>query len=169
MPKKNPKHNSLHVQRKNQVMPHDVYIPGGPTRRVPGWASPQTREKSLRTQRKHLDILQNIEACIASIYADHPEMDDTQALAALRALLVAYSNGRDVPPPLSSLSQLPPLAFEIFVEVQQVLSLRITTNPLSRAYLRPILDSLECIIDSAQFWHNQGGTRGYLEYISQFL
>ena len=163
MPKKNPKHNSLRLQRKNQLIPRGVYIPGGNTLRAPGWKSPQNRAKNLRTQQKYLDILHDIEECIATINADHPELDDAQVIRALRALLYAYTTGNSVPPALS------PLATEIYADVQQVLAWRIRDVPGSRAVFRPLLDSLECVIDSAEFWHRQGGVRGYLEYMSQFL
>ncbi len=163
MPKKNPKHNSLRVQRKNQVIPTGIHIPGGPAPRVPGWKSPQSRAKSLRTQRKHLDILHDIEACIAAVYEEHPELNDTHALQALRALLSHYSN------PSNSHPSLSPLATSIFAEVEQILTWRINETALPRASLPAILDSLECVLDSAQFWHRQGGHRGYLDYMSQFL
>ncbi len=163
MPKKNPKHNSLRVQRKNQILPQGVYIPGGNVRRVPGWKSPQSRANSLRTQRNHFDILQTIESCIAAVYADHSELDDTQAILAMRALLRTYMTGSSLPPPLT------PLAAEIYAEIQQALVPRIPASPSTKASFKPILDSLECVIDSAEFWHRQGGVRGYLEYMSQFL
>jgi hypothetical protein len=163
MPKKNPKHDSLRVLRKNQVIPPGIYIPGGPARRVTGWKSPQSRAKNLRTQQKHLDILHDIEAGIAAVYQEYPDLDDTHALQALRALLLHYSNPDSPLPPLSLLAGI------IYSEVEQNLVWRVNRVGLTCASFRPIIDSLECVLDSAQFWHRQGGSHGYLNYMSQFL
>lgn len=128
---------------------------------------------------EYLDILQNIEFNIVQIAQKHPEMTDWDALSAIEALIAAYrkkSAGRKVTP-----RKLSPLAEEIYATLNAMCDWRLGEGqllnkegepvdiPLDPITVDELLACLKRIRLSINRWTKQGGRRGYLTFIDQFL
>jgi hypothetical protein len=128
---------------------------------------------------EYFDTLQNIEFSIVQIARKHPEMTDWDALSAVEALITAYrkkSAGRKVTP-----RKLPPLAEEVYVFLNAMCDWRLGEGQLLNKEDEPVdipidpitvdemLACLKRIRLSINRWTKQGGRRGYLTFIDQFM
>jgi hypothetical protein len=128
---------------------------------------------------EYLEVLQNIEFNIVQIAQEHPEMTDWDALSAVEALIAAYrkkSAGRQATPP-----KLSPLAKEAYAVLNAMCNWRLGEGQLLNEEDEPVdiprdpitademLACLKRIRLSINRWTKQGGRRGYLTFIDQFL
>ncbi len=130
---------------------------------------------------EYLDVLQNIESGIVSVRKKHPEMTDWDAQNAVEGLLRTYqAEGRHRREPVLRLS---PLAQETFDAVREMCEWRLgrgqaslTTEeaqgeivPMRTITLEEMIACLKRIRSSIELWNKEGGRRGYLNFISQFV
>jgi len=129
---------------------------------------------------QYLDVLQNIETGILTVYRKRPEMTDWDALSAIEALIRAYRSeaaGRQPAPP-----RLNPIAQEVYDFVRLLCEWRLghTTFPAEIAFpdempeiepltLDEIVACLKRIRKSINRWTKEGGRRGYLTFINEFI
>ena len=130
-------------------------------------------------EEEYMDVLQNIEVGIMSVYREHPELTDWEALEAIEALIRHYraeASGRKSPR-----LRLPGLAKEVFERVQFFCEWRLGREvlvdeegnpvPLQPEPI-PLEDLIAClkrIRSSIKLWNKQGGRQGYLNFVSQFI
>lgn len=137
------------------------------------------RESALPFEERYEDVLQNIEFGIIQVYHDHPEMTDWDALSAVEALIRMYqaeAKGRQARPP--SLTSLPQ---EVYQSARAMCELRLGRETLLDEDDRPvelgmqplsldeIIACLKRIRKSINLWSREGGRRGYLAYVDQFI
>ena len=124
-----------------------------------------------------LFVLQNIEAIIASVYREHPDLADFQVDSALEALGRTYFGEATGKAPVLPKS---PMAQQVYTAVKGVCDWRMgradmvdeTGQPLSQDDVVTREDILAClkrIRKSVKLWNKEGGSQGYLNYIRQFL
>jgi hypothetical protein len=125
---------------------------------------------------KNLDLLQNLEFGIIDVYRADPELLDFDAAEAIEALARHYravQDGRT--PPVTELS---PRASKVFARVQEFCEWRLGNAPLKAAgtelegtpvLIDDVVSSLRKILRSIPRWTKQGGRRGYLDFVKQFL
>lgn len=121
-----------------------------------------------------LDIMQNIEFAIISIYRRDRNLTDYNVDMALEALLKNY-RGKKAFPPQS------PLTLEVYDAAQSMCNCRLGEADLedesglpADLSLEPvsadvIVACLQRLRKSVRTWSKQGGRQGYLNYIDQFL
>ena len=145
--------------------------PRTPARRPAPPASPNTEE--------HLDVLQNIEYAIVSTHRENPDMADAAVMRALEALIDRYKAQKAGRPqrewrPSEVERDLESHLFA-FCEWRMgraelldasALAEQETMNPIP---VEGILKCLKRILKSVQFWNNESGSRGYLDFIGQYF
>jgi hypothetical protein len=133
-----------------------------------------------RFEEQYEDVLQNIEFGIISVYREHPEMTDWQALDAIQALIRTYqaeARGRQVDSP-----SLEPLAQQVYDMAGAMCEWRLGRDqfvsgesdkpidlPIEPLSLDEIAACLKRIRKSIKFWSKRGGRQGYLNYVEQFI
>lgn len=130
-------------------------------------------------EEEYMDVLQNIEAAIVSVYHRESELVDFEVERALNALLVEYrAQQRDRPVPQPTLSDLGQRVYE---QVKWMCEWRLGRADLdgqnrdSRMPQPPpltldeIIACLKRIRKSVQKWNKRGGQQGYLQFIDQFV
>lgn len=124
---------------------------------------------------KNLDVLQNIEFAIIEVYRADPSLLDLDAKDAIDALVRHYhaqEEGR-TPPAL----KLGDRAHRVFRSVQPICEWRLGNSPLPGEtdvtepgiHVSELVKSLREIQKSIPRWSRQGGRKGYLEFVSQYL
>jgi hypothetical protein len=118
---------------------------------------------------KNLDILQNIEFAIVEVYRADPALLDHDALEAVRAAIRYYhaeERGHTKPD-----LYCPGKAQIVFERVKAMLEWRLGRGgPKEVAVpVSSVVESLRSIEKSIRRWNQQGGRRGYLEFVSQFI
>ncbi len=137
------------------------------------------RDQGLPFDKRYQDVLQNIEFDIIRVYHDHPEMTDWEALSAIEALLRTYqaeAKGRQATPP-----SLNPLAEEVYDFVETMCEWRLGRErpfmkdgepvefPVEPITLDEVMACLKRVRKSINRWSREGGRRGYLTFVSQFV
>jgi hypothetical protein len=130
-------------------------------------------------EEEYMDVLQNIEAAIVSVYHRESELVDFEVERALNALLVEYrAEQRDRPVPHPALSDL---GHRVYEQVKGMCEWRLGRTGLdgqnqdSRMPQPPpltldeIIACLKRIRKSVQKWNKRGGQQGYLQFIDQFV
>lgn len=126
---------------------------------------------------EHLDVLQNMEMIIVSVYREHPEMTDYDVNKTIAALIQTYryeTAEKAAMKPNGSLSIL------VYDQIAALCNWRLGRSPVVDKKGNPIpapepLDSetivfcLKQLRKSLETWTKAGGRQGYLDYISQFL
>lgn len=130
---------------------------------------------------KYLDVLQNIESGIVSVFRKHPEMTDWDAQNAVEGLVRTYqAEGRQRRAPVLRLA---PLAQETFDAVRVMCEWRLGRReavhtddegksddiPMRTVTLDEMIACLKRIRSSIELWNKEGGRRGYLNFVSQFV
>jgi hypothetical protein len=126
-------------------------------------------------EEKHLDVLQNIEFAIVQVYRAGPALIDLDVLDAVDGLVRHYSaeaNRRQAPD-----SHLADRPAQVFAAVKDICEWRLGRGDLgdladgsaSPLRMAPLLVCLRRIQRSARFWNRQGGRRGYLNFVSQYI
>jgi hypothetical protein len=129
-------------------------------------------------EEEYLDVLQNIEMAIVSIYRQHPELTDYNVDSALESLGRTYQREK-----AGGAAVLPKnnLAMQVYTAVKTMCDWRMgRTNmvdeegqpmnvgdkPLS---IDVIQACLKRVRKSVAHWNKESGTRGYLGYVSKFV
>ena len=124
----------------------------------------------------HLDVLQNIEFAIVSVYRQQKTLRDLEVMRALEALIEVYrAEARgDTPKDVS----LPEPEDTIFRRVKDMCELRLGRQVVATRVQVPfdgdktasdILACLRKIRRSAERWNKRGGQQGYLQFVSEFV
>ncbi len=130
---------------------------------------------------EYLDVLQNIESGIVSVWKKHPKMTDWDAQSAVEGLLRTYQ--AEVRQRREPALKLAPLAQETVDAVREMCEWRLgrreavhTDNegqsdeiPMRTVTLDEMIACLKRIRRSIELWNKEGGRRGYLDFISQFV
>ena len=131
-------------------------------------------------EEEYLDVFQNIEFAIITVYRQIPELNNWDVENALEALLRQYQaewrekevrpvhlsteRKRDVYDSVQSTCEWRLGRSSILTIDDEVLPL--PGQPLS---LEEIVAILKRLRKSVRFWHKQGGSQGYLEFTDQFI
>ncbi|MCQ3947424.1 MAG: hypothetical protein DPW21_12125 [Anaerolineae bacterium] len=130
-------------------------------------------------EEEYLDVLQNIEWAILSVYRENPQLFDYDVDKALNALWMGYRSeqiGKAKPPP--AFNELQDLLYE---RVRAICEWRLGRNPVQKegedgevVDLSPeplthdvILACIKRIRKSVEFWTKEGGRQGYLYFIDR--
>jgi len=123
----------------------------------------------------HLDVLQNIEFAIASVYRERGDLLDYHVMRALDALIDVYraeSRGH-IPKPF----HLPEVESIIAQRVQEICEFRLgrteltAGNHAARAEIKTAAEIVSClrkIRKSVDRWNSRGGKQGYLQLIDEY-
>lgn len=124
----------------------------------------------------HLDVLQNIEFAIVSVYEDHPALSDYTVMKALDALIGLYkAESRGHTPREISLDED---EAELLDRVRTICEWRMGREKLAMEetldleQLTSLDDMLSCIRKirrSVEKWNGRGGSQGYLRFVSQYV
>lgn len=139
-------------------------------------------------EEKYMDVLQNIEFSIVSVYRQHPEMVDWDALKAVETLIREYhaEQTHHLVPAVA----LKPLAQEVYESVKAMCEWRLgRSQPLveeSKSFFKSpfkkapelkmepktteeIILCLKRIRKSIELWNRRNGRQGYLAFISEYV
>lgn len=124
----------------------------------------------------HLDVLQNIEFAIASVYRERSDLLDYHVIRALDGLIDVYraeSRGH-TPKPL----HLPEVESLVAQRVQDMCEFRLGRKELTGGLqatateiktAAEIVSCLRKIRKSVDRWNSRGGKQGYLQLIENFV
>ena len=124
---------------------------------------------------KYLDVLQNIEFAIVSVYRKDNNLSDHDVMGALDALIDYYrAESRGYTPRDSSLAGK---VENVFRQAKQICEFWLgraslgtdVEIPISQITSDKIVSCLRKIRKSVEFWNGEGGRQGYLKYVSQFM
>jgi hypothetical protein len=130
-------------------------------------------------EEEYLDVLQNIEFAIVSVYRSEQALTDYDVSKILNVLISGYQaelSKRDFRKP-----NLSPLQEQLYGSVKHMCEWRLGRETIDKKekHLQqkipgsiPVEDIIAClkrIQKSVETWSKQGGRKGYLEYIDQFL
>jgi len=131
----------------------------------------------MKIEDEFLDVLQNLEVAILEVYADHPELSDSEVSRTLQALsdvYVAETIGRR--PRDFNLS---PLENKLFSRVNDMAAWRLGRRPspgtddiptaLPPITTENIIACLDRILKSVRKWNKHFGVRGYLDFIREHV
>ena len=126
----------------------------------------------LPAEDEHQDILQNIESAIVGVYHQHPDLTDFQVDSAMEALGRTYLRNAAILPKND-------LAKEVYQAMKAMCDWRLGRETVVDEDEQPmgvepvsmdvILSCLKRLRKSVSTWNKQGGTRGYVDYIHQFI
>ena len=124
----------------------------------------------------HMDVLQNIEFAIVSVYRERSDLLDYDVMRALDALIDVYrAEARGHSPKDIS---LPEPEGTVFQRVKEMCELRLGRQVAATRVHMPfegdktasdILACLRKIRRSAERWNKRGGQQGYLQFVSEFV
>jgi hypothetical protein len=130
-------------------------------------------------EEEHLDILQNIEFAIMSVYRENPLLVDFDVEATINALISLYhAQTRNHEARRTNLNERATLVFE---RVGAMCDWRLGREELLSAEMRErgpqpepvtldvILACLKRIRKSVQRWNKEGGRQGYLTFVGRFV
>jgi len=141
---------------------------------------PETKgELTVGWDEKHIDVLQNIEFAIVSVFAEHADLGDREVMHALDAAVVHYRavERGHVPTP----HRITGNAAEVFDRICATCEYRLGRGspehieseqrlpPGAEKTAEEILFCLRKIRKSAERWSNQAGRQGYLQFIRQYV
>ncbi len=125
-------------------------------------------------EEQYLDVLQNIEFALVSIYKEHPDMIDADAGNAISSLIRLYQAEQRGRTTLEI--RLNPIAKHACKCVQVMCEWRLgrSVGPSSEIVTKPksvdeIVLCLKRIHKSIETWNRDGGRRGYYNFVSQFV
>ena len=132
----------------------------------------------MRVEDQYTDVLQNIEFGIVTTYRNYPEMSDSDVIRVLEALIEKYTAekiGRSPRHfPLSETEQT------LLVNVRKMCEWRLGRDTLPDSSeetekdpepitIDEIVICLKRILKSVNRWTKDGGRRGYLSFITQYI
>jgi hypothetical protein len=134
-----------------------------------------------RFEDQYLDVLQNIEVAIVSVYGDHPELSDYNVDKALGGLVRTYqAQAKERAEPDLKLRELEQAVYN---SVKAMCDWRLgapsskddeeagaeQAGIMAPKTLNEIIACLKRIRKSVDMWTKKRGRQGYLTYISDFL
>jgi hypothetical protein len=127
-------------------------------------------------EEEYLDVLQNIEFAIVSVYRERNDLRDYEVMRALDALIDFYrAEARGHIPKEFHLPEKETLVFQ---RVQDMCEFRLGRGNLGsnvqaisieKKTADEILACLRKIRKSVDRWNKQGGKQGYLQFVSEFV
>ncbi len=127
-------------------------------------------------EEKYLDVLQNIEFPIQSVYKARPELTDYDVLSAIEALIDFYTaEERKREPKDFRLSEI---SIEVYNDVKEMCDFRLgkgnSKNVSVEGSPKPLLISellscLKTIKNSINKWTKRYGRQGYLNFVKQYM
>ena len=127
----------------------------------------------------YLDVLQNIEATIIGVYRQHPDLLDSEVEKALNTVLLEYQAEKQQRAPHSPApGALPEI---VHVRLKQICEWHLGRATLESSEGAQVLDQmpplaldemiacLKRIRKSVQKWNREGGQRGYLHFVAEYL
>lgn len=134
---------------------------------------------NVRVEEEYADILLGIEVVIVSVVSEAPDLVDRNVLAAVDALIALYSaETRRRRRSLSAPTGRSGVVYERCLRTceRQLGRREIDGVPVSENHsdegeltVSELLRCLKRLRKSIRFWHKQGGRRGYLSYVSEFV
>lgn len=125
---------------------------------------------------EYLDVLQNIEFAIVSVYKEQHDLRDLQVMRALDNLIELYrAESRGHQPKELSLPEKEAVVFERVKSMcefrlgREKLSIKRPDIPAGAITVDEILSCLRKIRRSVERWNKRGGQQGYLRFVSQFI
>lgn len=130
-------------------------------------------------EEEHLDVLQNIEFAIVSVYRQEPSLVDFDVENALSALISHYQ--AEAKQHEARLPRLGERATEVYERVQTMCEWRLGREamvaeksgrhvpPPAPVTLEVIIACLKRIRKSVQHWNREGGRQGYLTFVQQYV
>jgi len=130
-------------------------------------------------EEEYLDILQNIEFAIVNVYHSEQALSDYDVSKILNSLISGYQaelSKKDFIQP-----HLSPLQERLYKSVEHMCEWRLGRETLDTeekhlqmnitesASVEEIIACLKRIRKSVETWNKQGGRKGYLDYIDQFI
>jgi hypothetical protein len=124
-----------------------------------------------KVEEEYEDVLQNMEVAIVGVHRDHPELLDYDVDGALEALVVLYTaeqRGRTVREPVLHAPRR-----DVFDAVRAVCEWRLGRDPSNpdpgAIGVDVIVACLKRLRTSVQRWTREGGRKGYLMFIRQYV
>lgn len=127
-------------------------------------------------EENYLDVLQNIEFGIVSVYREHPDLCDYEVMRALDAVIELYrAEARGHNP---KTFHLPEKETRVFQSVQDMCEFRlgrkdledgIQATAMEKKMPDEIVACLRKIRKSVDRWNRQGGRQGYLQFVCQYV
>jgi hypothetical protein len=130
-------------------------------------------------EEEYMDVLQNIEFAVVNVYRKNRELTDYDVEKVLNALVKSYQAENQqrtyAKPRMSSLAE------QVYESVQWMCEWRLgrgsmetedgdfktgTPKPIS---VDEVISCLRRVSKSVKYWTKQGGRRGYLGFIDQFI
>jgi hypothetical protein len=128
---------------------------------------------------KYLDVLQNIEFAIVSVYQEHADLRDREVMQALDAAIEFYrADMRGHTPKPHKLQGRPAVIFGRVQEMSEYRRGRAAFEdaegqqripPGEEKTAEEILSCLRQIRKSVERWSNQAGPQGYLQFVSEYV
>jgi len=133
-------------------------------------------EERMALEDAHLDVLQNIEFAIVSVYRKQHTLRDVEVMRALDALIDLYrAKARGHTPKEVN---LPEPETTVFHNAYTMCEFRLG-RPEARTRIQvpfegdktesDILACLRKIRKSVERWHKRGGHQGYLQFVSEYI
>ncbi len=128
---------------------------------------------------EYLDVLQNIEFAIVSVYHERSEMLDYDVDVVVAALIKQY--GAEQQQRQVKLPRLTELRQELYDSIAAMCDLRLGRAPLTtesgeealsfpeQLTIDELVACLKRIRKSVQIWTKQGGRQGYLSFVGEFI
>lgn len=150
-------------------------------------------EFAMKFEEEYMDVLQNIEFGIVSVYRKYSELTDYDTLNAIEALIRYYTaEEQHKDPPSTRLSDRAQLVFYSVKEMcdmrlgRQSLDIKQSESFISKIFklkffksktkpkiepktLSEIIACLKRLRTSIRSWNKRGGRQGYLKFSSQFI
>jgi hypothetical protein len=137
---------------------------------------PPGLENSMALEDVHLDVLQNIEFAIVSVYRKQPNLRDVEVMRALDALIDVYrAEERGHAPKDVSLPGVEGMIFERTREMcelrlgRQAVAVRVDVPFEGDKTVHDIVACLRKIRRSAERWNKRNGQQGYLQFVREFV
>lgn len=127
-------------------------------------------------EKKYLDVLQNIEFAIVSVYQEQSDLHDYEVMRAIEASIEFFrAEARGHTPKEVS---LPAMETVLFQRLRAMCQWRMGQGKLgNESQLAPderktadeIVACLRKVRKSVDRWNKQGGTQGYLRFVSEYV
>jgi hypothetical protein len=136
----------------------------------------EREESALALEDAHLDVLQNLEFAIVSVYRKQSALRDVEVMRALDALIDVYrAEARGHTPKDIN---LPEPERTVFQRTKEMCALRLgRQEAVTRVHVpfegeKTVQDILAClrkIRKSVERWNKRGGQQGYLHFVREFV
>lgn len=134
----------------------------------------------MRFEEEYMDVFQNIESAIVSVYRQHEELLDSDVEIVLNVLIKTYLAEKSQRP--VNLSGLDELQRELYDAMHGMCEFRLGRQALTSPQgdekslvvplaitVKELLKCLKRLRKSQQMWTKEGGMRGYLKFVDPFI